>query len=163
MTTEAKISVSIKTQNGSILTVRGDDPAEFYQSLQGLQGALGNILTAERTILTGEVDATAAAVAVVQAAIPGSQVINSITGEVTPAPASPVTPAPAALTRTETDRFGNVYTFAHPEAELHQCKHGPRVLKSGRSKAGKQYTAWACKEDAPGGNYKLKCDIEWAS
>lgn len=70
-----------------------------------------------------------------------------------------VTATPVGL-EERTDKFGNRFVKGDPSVP--SCIHGQRVVAYKTSKAGKPYTAYACVNDSPFGDYKNgKCAQEY--
>lgn len=75
----------------------------------------------------------------------------------TTSPGAP-TAASSSSVRRDTDRFGNEWTYGLPEAP--DCDHGEKAaMVKGRSRAGKDYTAYKCSRGGPGGDWRTKCEF----
>lgn len=63
------------------------------------------------------------------------------------------------------DQWGNKYIKGSPDNGT--CNHGPRIAKSGTSKAGKAYKSFVCVNDSPfrEGKYDKSavCEVAWPS
>lgn len=124
--TESNFSFTTKV-NGDLFTVRGNTAEEFDANLTA-------------AIISGLHDKAAALI----------EAINGTARErVTPTiqqeqPVAPITAAPAAPSGLEIlqDRWGNKYTYGHPDAPDLGDGRGKYIQKSGVSKAGKPYIAW---------------------
>lgn len=125
---EATYSVTIKV-NGDLFTVRGNSYDEFVENVTAAKSAVGFIKA-----LQGGNTAVAApsAADVVAAAFPGATVVSE----------TPVAAAPAAAIEVIKDRYGNEWTYGHPDAPDLPDGRGKYAKKKGMSKAGKAYTGW---------------------
>ena len=121
-TTEAPFSFTTKLA-GDLLTVRGENVDQFADRLMELASD-SRILTA-----LGELQSLGGGnpVAVVQAAMPGSTVISS---------------APAGGPEQVTDKFGNSFTYNHPDAADLPDGRGKYVYKEWRDAKGQHRKAF---------------------
>jgi hypothetical protein len=143
--TEAAFVASLKTNDpaGPWLVVRGNTPEELISNLTavGTHGLAGVVAAAAANVgaewvaeKQGAAQATTAAVQQVQQAVAPQQPQN-----VVPFPQQQQQQGNVAG-GSETDRWGNTYTYGHPQAP--STAHGPAVLKSGTSREGKAYQQW---------------------
>lgn len=128
MTTLPEATYSVTTKYGrknDLLTVRGATADEFVNNLL----ALVNHPAVEEALDTLQgLDALAN----VQSTL-GAEVVSTTT--------APATEAPKAI-EVETDRYGNRFTYNHPDAPDLPDGRGKYIYKEGKSKAGKPYKAW---------------------
>lgn len=120
--TEAPFVVS-----ANFCAIRGNTMSELLDNLRNFNANSDEIAEEIATFkaIVGQRDATAQAVGAVKAAMPGSEVIERV--EVGP--------------EEITDKYGNQYTYNHPDAP--EIAPGVQaVLKSWTSKSGKHLTAF---------------------
>jgi hypothetical protein len=138
-----KIQLSVDSNGRPIFVVAGDNPAEFEQNVINLFGT-----AAYETIIgwaDGRIQSMELAGAeAVAAAFPGAKAVaygdNKAAQDVQ-------LPKDNDGPFTETDRWGNKFTYNLPGAPV--GPNGPKVLKEGTSKAGKPYKAWWSPTDTP--------------
>jgi hypothetical protein len=124
-TTESPYSFTTKLA-GDLLTVRGDNVDQFADRLAEL-AADPRILDALSELQS--LGGNAPAVAAVKQAMPGSQVVSHGT---------PISSGP----QQETDKYGAVFTYEHPDAPDLPDGRGKYILKNWRDKSGKSRTAF---------------------
>lgn len=123
-TTEAPFSFTTKL-SGDLLTVRGENVDQFANRLIELAtdtrvvSALENL----QKLATG---GHGTAVGVVQAAMPGSVVLDT----------SPTIVTSTGGPEQVTDQFGNLFTYDHPDAPVLADGRGKMVFKSWRDRNG---------------------------
>jgi len=145
--TEKNVTVTVKTKNGSLVTIRGDEPEEFVARVQAAVAAsLQDAVFAFEELVT-ESNAVAT-------------VINTLGGEVLPPPAVPVSAnaqfAPVQPpVNTVTTQLGR------------SCAHGQMTKRAGEGQWG-PYKAYYC--PTPKGTpdqckpvYLKATDPEWNS
>lgn len=144
----AEAPLSINRRVGDYqLTGRASTVEEYWAAKEVIDEMAAAILAAPTqhvstpSTTSTSSDEHAVAVANVQAAMPGAQVI-----------ANPI--------EERTDRWGNKFTRGVPD--VGSCAHGPRVVAKKKSRAGADYTAWVCVNDSPFGDFKAgKCQQEY--
>jgi hypothetical protein len=125
------LQVNFKTPNGTLINIYAVDNAELSQKLEDIEGAAPQIAALE-----GVLSAASRA--------------SGIT-----APPSAQTPAnPPSRPSTGPSSGGGLAGGAAPS-----CSHGPRVYKSGVSKAGKPFKLWACTST----NRNDQCSPQWVN
>lgn len=132
----SNVQVSAKLADGKIFVVGAETVLDFQNNLIELLGAegAGDLMDEFKSAFTAVGPDMAQAVA------------NVTNGFGEPMPVPTTAPANVNGPRTETDKFGNVYTYGAGGPE---CPHGPRVKKDGTSQAGKAYSAWVCPTQTP--------------
>ena len=130
--TESKFSYTGKLHGTELFTVRGDSLAEFKANLAGAVDAIAEAteLQASRSRRVGQVAVTTQqdVVEVLQSQL-GATVISE-------------TPTAPAAIEVIKDRYGNEWTYGHPDAPALPDGRGRYAKKKGVSKAGKAYTGW---------------------
>ena len=148
-TTESPFSLTIKVgPNNDLLTGRADTAAEMVQRVAELK-QIASSLSGATQVVSAPVDTVAQAL--------DNLAAGGMTGTI-------VQDYPAAsdtgAIEQRDDKWGNKYTRGVPDAG--SCQHGPRIVKNGTNKAGREYKAYVCVNDSPFGDYKAgKCDIAW--
>lgn len=135
---EATYSVTIKV-NGDLFTVRGNNYDEFVENVTAAKSAVGFIKALQgggATLYAGDINSsvTSGATAVITDAFPGATVVSETH--------TPAAPAAAAAIEVIKDRYGNEWTYGHPDAPDLPDGRGKYAKKKGMSKAGKAYTGW---------------------
>lgn len=164
MTTSAESNYSLTVKvNGDLLTVRGDNAAEFSTNIDAflLSDALIDKVLAFQADVRTNVQAQdgAAQLAAAEAAL----ATGGVTATFTTAPAAPVpvtpgvdpsmvpaaAPAPAATGEVETvmDRWGKKFVYGLPQAPT--VPNGRMILLEATSKAGKPYKCWVDPLEGP--------------
>ncbi len=158
MTNDCKIQISGKVGD-IIVLISGDSPASFQDAVHSVLGpdageAVGQMFQTallEKFATTSLIDA------------------GMVTTQATATPAQaavtqPQLPANNDGPREETDQWQNRFIYGIPGAP--SCPHGARVQKKGKSKAGKDYTAFVCPTQTPSAFRnkiaKSDCTVEWA-
>lgn len=132
-TTESPFSYTIKVgRNNDLLTGRADDSTQMQARIQEMH-VLKSVIEGQPVAapVVAELEAVDQAVANLQA--------GGITGTVVQQAPAPVTQQ--ALEEVA-DRWGNVWTYGHPNAPALPDGRGMYASKKGISKAGSQYTGW---------------------
>lgn len=125
---EATYSVTIKV-NGDLFTVRGNNYDEFVENVTAAKSAVGFI----KALQGGNVAVAApSATSVITDAFPGATVVSE----------TPAAPVAAAAIEVIMDRYGNEWTYGHPDAPALPDGRGKYAKKKGTSKAGKAYVGW---------------------
>jgi hypothetical protein len=57
------------------------------------------------------------------------------------------------------DNFGRIWTLNLPDAPDCNCGEPAGKMVGKSQSTGKRYTVWRCAKDAPGGDYRDKCDF----
>lgn len=57
------------------------------------------------------------------------------------------------------DNFGRLWTLNLPDAPECDCGEPAGKMVGTSQSTGKRYTVWRCAKDAPGGDYREKCDF----
>ena len=122
--TESKFSYTGKL-NGDLFTVRGDTAQEFAANMQAAVSAI-QAATQLQSSLSGS--------PVVQS--PMQQAVETLNNA-----GLAVTPVPQGIEVLK-DKFGNEWTYGHPDAPDLPDGRGKYAKKKGTSKAGKIYTGW---------------------
>lgn len=143
-TTESPFSYTMKVgPNSDLLTGRADTVDEMSVRIQQLQ-ALANQMQGVTQVVTPDVTPAQAVQNVVDAGMAAETV------------------TPGAI-EVKDDQWGNKFTRGNPDAG--SCAHGPRMVKNGTNKSGKQYKAYVCVNDSPfrEGKYDKNsiCEIAW--
>ena len=145
-TTESPFSLTIKVgPNNDLLTGRADTAAEMVQRVAELKQIASS--------LSGATQAVSDTVAQALDNLAAGGMTGTIVQDY------PAASDTGAIEQRE-DKWGNKYTRGVPDAG--SCQHGPRIVKNGTNKAGREYKAYVCVNDSPFGDYKAgKCDIAW--
>lgn len=144
--TEKNVSVTVKTKNGTLVTLRADEPTELVNRIQeaiaaSMESAVGALEELALTASVGSVAVAAQPVAQTPVEIV-QQVFNATPVEESNAfapVAPPAVPAPAGINVVD-DRWGNKWTYGRSDAPV--CPNGPMVLKQGTNQSGKSYAGW---------------------
>lgn len=131
---EKNITVTVKTKRGSLVTVRGDSPAEFIQNAQTAIDA-GMDVTVK--LLEDSIINQDDALSIVTSTL-GATIVDSNTETASFAPVPP--PAANGAGDMVVDRWGNKWTYGRADAPV--CPNGPMVLKQGTNQQGKSYAGW---------------------
>lgn len=133
----SNVQVSAKLADGKIFVVGAETVLDFQNNLIELLGAegAGDLMDEFKTAFTAVGPDMAQAVA------------NVTNGFGEPMPVPTTAPANVNGPRTETDKWGGVFTYGLPGAP--SCPHGERVQKQATSQAGKAYKAWVCPTHTP--------------
>lgn len=131
---EATYSVTIKV-NGDLFTVRGNNYDEFVENVTAAKSAVGFIkaLQGGGQLVAGDpAGSIGSATSVITQAFPGATVVSE----------TPAAPTQAAAIEVIMDRYGNEWTYGHPDAPALPDGRGKYAKKKGTSKAGKAYVGW---------------------
>jgi hypothetical protein len=125
--TESTFSFTGKLNSSDLFTVRGNTVAEFRANLTAAIEAIAEATTLQTT-LGGRGGMTSMDKAV-QALVDGG--MNP----------TPVSSGPASIEVVK-DKYGNEWTYGHPDAPELPDGRGKYAKKKGVSKAGKAYVGW---------------------
>lgn len=125
--TESTFSFTGKLNSSDLFTVRGNTVAEFKANLTAAIEAIAEATTLQTT-LGGRGGMTSMDKAV-QALVDGG--MNP----------TPVSSGPASIEVVK-DKYGNEWTYGHPDAPELPDGRGKYAKKKGVSKAGKAYVGW---------------------
>ncbi len=130
---EATYSVTIKV-NGDLFTVRGNNYDEFVENVAAAKSAVGFIkaLQGGGATTPAHPSPQLGATDIITDAFPGAKVISE----------TPAAPAQVAAIEVMMDRYGNEWTYGHPDAPALPDGRGKYAKKKGTSKAGKAYVGW---------------------
>lgn len=149
-----------------IVVIAGDTPAEFQDNAMAILGpdAMDSIGEAFKAALVSGAEMgvmTKAQDAVILAGMTPSATPSTPAESVT----RPQTPATSTGPKSQTDKWGNEWTYEIPGAP--RCAHGVRVQKKGKSQQGKAYTGWFCPTQSPfafqNKIQRAECAVEWPS
>lgn len=153
MSSESNFSVTVKTKNGSLVTVRGDEASEFVTRIEeAVERGLEFHIDMLEKVITGQAASSAPVrqdpVAIVQQAMGGTIISETPTSSTDAwageqagfAPVPPPQQAAPAGVDTVQDRWGNRWTYGRADAPT--CPNGPMVLKQGTNQQGKSYAGW---------------------
>lgn len=144
-TTESPFSLTIKVgPNNDLLTGRADTVDEMSIRIQQLQALANQMQGVTQVVTTPTVE---------------QAVQNFTDAGMTGAVIS------GGGIEVRNDQWGNKYTRGNPDAGA--CPHGPRIVKNGTNKSGKEYKAYVCLNDSPfrEGKYNKAnvCETAWPS
>lgn len=141
-TTESPFSYTIKVgRNNDLLTGRADDSTQMQARIQEMH-VLKSVIEGQPVAapVVAELAAVDQAVAYLQAGgITGTVVQQEQLGGYTVQPPAPIT---QQSVEEITDKWGNTWTYGHPDAPALPDGRGAYARKKGISKAGSQYTGW---------------------
>ena len=125
--TESMFSYTGKLNGQDLFTVRGNTIAEFTANLQAASSAVANASDLSMQLLSraGQTSMDKAITALQEAGL-------------TP---QPVTTSPQSIEVVK-DKYGNEWTYGHPDAPTLPDGRGNYAKKKGVSKAGKAYVGW---------------------
>ena len=123
--TEANYSFTTKL-NGDLFTVRGNTIDEFVNHLVDAHAALGAVRSLQGMPAMNTPATHEEAAYVISAAGMNPQVIQTSTPSI----------------EVVRDKWGNEWTYGHPDAPDLPDGRGRYAKKKGTSKAGKDYTGW---------------------
>lgn len=131
-TTESPFSYTIKVgRNNDLLTGRADDSTQMQARIQEM-----HVL---KLVIEGQPAApVTAAVSDAEQAVSNLQA-GGITGTVVQQALAPIA---QQLVEEIRDKWGNVWTYGHPDAPALPDGRGAYARKKGISKAGSEYTGW---------------------
>ena len=126
--TESMFSYTGKLNGQDLFTVRGNTVQEFTANLQAAALAVGAASDLQMTLLsrTGQTNMDRAITALQDAGL-------------TPQPVSANEPQAIEVVK---DKYGNEWTYGHPDAPQLPDGRGKYAKKKGVSKAGKSYVGW---------------------
>lgn len=133
--TESMFSYTGKLNSSDLFTVRGNSVAEFSSNLVAAVEAIASAVQLQASLNNRSGGATGGAFAATPAAV---QVLQDAGLNPTPVAAGS---APASIEVIK-DRYGNEWTYGHPDAPDLPDGRGKYAKKKGVSKAGKAYTGW---------------------
>jgi hypothetical protein len=133
---EATYSVTIKV-NGDLFTVRGNNYDEFVENVAAAKSAVGFIKALQGGGATTPAHPSPQfnSTEVITNAFPGATVVSET-------PVAQAAPAAPAAIEVMMDRYGNEWTYGHPDAPALPDGRGKYAKKKGTSKAGKAYVGW---------------------
>jgi len=125
--TESTFSYTGKLNGQDLFTVRGNNVAEFTANLQAATQAVAAASDLQMTLLsrTGQTNVDKAITALQDAGLNPQ----------------PVSSTPQAIEVVK-DKYGNEWTYGHPDAPELPDGRGKYAKKKGISKAGKAYVGW---------------------
>lgn len=125
--TESMFSYTGKLNGQDLFTVRGNTILEFVSNLQAASGAVANASDLSMQLLsrTGQTSMDKAITALQEAGLSPQ----------------PVTTTPQSIEVVK-DKYGNEWTYGHPDAPSLPDGRGSYAKKKGVSKAGKAYVGW---------------------
>jgi hypothetical protein len=148
---ESNFSATVKTARGSLVTVRGDDADHFVLNTRAAVIAeIGaEVQMLEDTILGG---GTATPVTAAPAA------------QASAAPTMVAAAAPQAL-EIVTGKYGDTYTYGHPDAPTLPDGRGAYILREWVAKSGKKMRAWVdpIKGPKPASRGAEEAPLVWAN
>ena len=133
--TESMFSYTGKLNSSDLFTVRGNSVSEFRANLTAAVEAIASATELQRSLnnRTG-------------AATGGAFANNTMDTAVQALADAGLNPSPvaasAAAIEVITDRYGNEWTYGHPDAPALPDGRGKYAKKKGTSKAGKAYIGW---------------------
>jgi hypothetical protein len=134
--TESMFSFTGKLNSTDLFTVRGNTIGEFKSNLAAAVEAIAEASQLQQTLGNRSTGATGGAYAATPAAV---QVLQD--AGLNPTPASPGAVTAQAI-EVIVDRYGNEWTYGHPDAPALPDGRGKYAKKKGTSKAGKAYVGW---------------------
>jgi len=140
--TEAPISITVKTPAGSLVTVRAESGEELDNIVALSVHAIASAATELEAAVRGATPAPAAAQPIMSAASVAAALGGNIIETVTPVPAQEYAPAPSPI-------IGG-----------RNCPHGKMTAIQGMGKDGKPYKGYFC--PAPKGSFD-KCKNQYVN
>ena len=134
--TESTFSYTGKLNSTDLFTVRGNSVSEFKANLTAAVEAIAEATALQQTLNNRSGGASGGAFAATPAA--AIQVLQDAGLNPTPVAAGTT---PAAI-EVIMDRYGNEWTYGHPDAPALPDGRGKYAKKKGTSKAGKAYVGW---------------------
>jgi hypothetical protein len=133
--TESMFSYTGKLNSSDLFTVRGNSVSEFTANLTAAVEAIASATELQRSLnnRTGVASGGAFANNTMDTAV---QALAD--AGLNPSPVA----ASAAAIEVITDRYGNEWTYGHPDAPALPDGRGKYAKKKGISKAGKSYIGW---------------------
>lgn len=133
--TESLFSYTGKLNSTDLFTVRGNSVSEFRANLNAAVEAIAEAVSLQQSLNNRSGGASGGAYAATPAAV---QVLQDAGLNPTPVAAGT---SPASIEVIK-DRYGNEWTYGHPDAPDLPDGRGKYAKKKGISKAGKAYTGW---------------------
>jgi hypothetical protein len=124
-----------KLNSTDLFTVRGNSVSEFRANLNAAVEAIAEAVELQQSLNNRSGGASGGAYAATPAAV---QVLQDAGLNPTPVSAGS---SPASIEVIK-DRYGNEWTYGHPDAPDLPDGRGKYAKKKGISKAGKAYTGW---------------------
>jgi hypothetical protein len=133
--TESMFSYTGKLNSTDLFTVRGNSVSEFRANLTAAVEAIASATELQQSLNNRSGGASGGAFAASAAAV---QVLQDAGLNPTPV-ATGTTPQAIEVIM---DRYGNEWTYGHPDAPALPDGRGKYAKKKGTSKAGKAYVGW---------------------
>jgi hypothetical protein len=133
--TESMFSFTGKLNSTDLFTVRGNSVSEFSANLTAAVEAIASATALQQSLNNRSGGASGGAFAATPAAV---QVLQDAGLNPTPVVAG----TSAAAIEVIMDRYGNEWTYGHPDAPALPDGRGKYAKKKGTSKAGKAYVGW---------------------
>jgi hypothetical protein len=133
--TESMFSFTGKLNSTDLFTVRGNSVGEFSANLTAAVEAIASATALQQSLNNRSGGASGGAFAATAAAV---QVLQD--AGLNPTPVAAGTSATAI--EVIIDRYGNEWTYGHPDAPALPDGRGKYAKKKGTSKAGKPYIGW---------------------
>ncbi len=133
--TESMFSYTGKLNSTDLFTVRGNSVSEFRANLTAAVEAIASATELQQSLNNRSGGASGGAFAASAAAV---QVLQDAGLNPTPVTAGTT----AAAIEVIMDRYGNEWTYGHPDAPALPDGRGKYAKKKGTSKAGKAYVGW---------------------
>jgi hypothetical protein len=134
--TESMFSYTGKLNSTDLFTVRGNSVSEFSANLTAAVEAIASATALQQSLNNRSGGASGGAFAASPAAV---QVLQDAGLNPTPVVQGAVTPQAIEVIM---DRYGNEWTYGHPDAPALPDGRGKYAKKKGISKAGKSYIGW---------------------
>jgi hypothetical protein len=134
--TESMFSYTGKLNSTDLFTVRGNSVSEFSANLTAAVEAIASATALQQSLNNRSGGASGGAFAASPAAV---QVLQDAGLNPTPVVQGAVTPQAIEVIM---DRYGNEWTYGHPDAPALPVGRGKYAKKKGISKAGKSYIGW---------------------
>lgn len=134
--TESMFSYTGKLNSTDLFTVRGNSVSEFRANLTAAVEAIASATELQQSLNNRSGGASGGAYAATPAAV---QVLQDAGLNPTPVVQGAVTPQAIEVIM---DRYGNEWTYGHPDAPALPDGRGKYAKKKGISKAGKSYIGW---------------------
>jgi hypothetical protein len=133
--TESMFSYTGKLNSTDLFTVRGNSVSEFRANMTAAVEAIAEAVELQRSLNNRSGGASGGAFAATPAAV---QVLQDAGLNPTPVAAGTTAQAIEVIM----DRYGNEWTYGHPDAPALPDGRGKYAKKKGTSKAGKAYIGW---------------------
>lgn len=135
--TESMFSYTGKLNSTDLFTVRGNSVSEFRANMTAAVEAIADAVALQQSLNNRQGGGTGGAFA----AQPATVVQMLQDAGLNPTPVVTGTPTPQAI-EVIMDRYGNEWTYGHPDAPALPDGRGKYAKKKGTSKAGKAYVGW---------------------